>query len=103
MLPFCHLQEDINVTTEVGRQHILRQSTEEKKRLLKNWVLRDHQSAVRTYMYMLIFLFSVLASDVGVWVCAGGRCVCWMCVYVCVCGCGCGYIHVYLGGFVLLG
>ena len=40
------LQEDINVTTEVGRQHILGQTIEEKKRLLKNWILRDHHSAV---------------------------------------------------------
>lgn len=40
------LQEDINVTTEVGRQHILGQTIEEKKRLLKNWILRDHHSSV---------------------------------------------------------
>jgi hypothetical protein len=36
--------EDINITSEVGRQHILGQTVEEKKRLLKNWILRDHHS-----------------------------------------------------------
>ena len=39
----CSLQEDINVTSEVGRQHILGQSLQEKKGLLRAWILRDHR------------------------------------------------------------
>ena len=37
------MQEDINVTSEVGRQHILGQSLLEKKGLLRAWILRDHR------------------------------------------------------------
>ena len=37
------LQEDINVTNEVGRQHILGQRLHEKRGLLRAWILRDHR------------------------------------------------------------
>lgn len=38
-----HIQEDINVTSEVGRQHILGQGLADKRELLRAWILRDHR------------------------------------------------------------
>jgi len=35
--------EDINVTSEVGRQHILGQGLADKRELLRAWILRDHR------------------------------------------------------------
>jgi hypothetical protein len=34
--------EDINITQEQGRVHIMGQTLKEKKGLLRNWILRDH-------------------------------------------------------------
>ena len=40
-------QEDINITQEQGRVHIMGQTLKEKKGLLRNWILRDHGPGVR--------------------------------------------------------
>lgn len=40
---FIVLQEDINVTSEVGRQHILGQGFNDKKELIRAWIRRDHR------------------------------------------------------------
>ena len=37
------LQEDINVTSEAGRQHIFGQSLHDKRELIRGWILRDHR------------------------------------------------------------
>ena len=40
------LQEDINITQESGRSHIMKQTLKEKKGLLRAWILRDHGPGV---------------------------------------------------------
>ena len=40
-------QEDINITQESGRVHIMGQTLKEKKGLLRAWILRDHGPGVR--------------------------------------------------------
>ena len=37
------LQEDINVTSDVGRQHILGQSLHDRRELIRAWIRRDHR------------------------------------------------------------
>ena len=69
LLYVVSLQEDINVTTEVGRQHILGQTIEEKKRLLKNWILRDHHSSVSSKTLCTFFhvtLFDIVKLSVKI-------------------------------------
>ena len=39
-------QEDINITQESGRSHIMKQTVKEKKGLLRAWILRDHGPGV---------------------------------------------------------
>ena len=44
-LSLCQ-QEDINITQESGRSHIMGQTLKEKKGLLRAWILRDIRPGV---------------------------------------------------------